>query len=302
MAWDGDWGWLGTLVLFGPRWMCAIPLVPLAVVAGAIDRRMLLPLAVTALFIIGPIMGVETHLGGSSSTTHSLRVMTCNVDENTFNTQSLAYLIATEEPDVVALQEVSSATRFSWPPGWTVLKHDEFILASRFPIAQHELVNRVSRMTDNAAIRYIVERLDGPVQIFNVHLESPRPGIEAVLGGPMGVNLSGISRLEDVLRMRAVESAVVSRWIAGFDGPKIVLGDFNMPCESTIYRATWASWGNAFSATGWGFGYTKRSQFWGTSYGTRIDHVLFSPEWNCAAARLGQDIGSDHLPLIADFR
>ena len=82
----------------------------------------------------------------------------------------------------------------------------------------------------------------------------------------------------------------------------IVMGDFNMPVESTIYRRCWPRLADAFSTSGWGFGFTKTSEKRGWSYGARIDHVLFSPPWRCLRCWVGGEIGSDHLPLVAEFR
>jgi endonuclease/exonuclease/phosphatase (EEP) superfamily protein YafD len=125
--------------------------------------------------------------------------------------------------------------------------------------------------------------------------------LEAVLNKQTGIDLSRVAELEAVVRLRANESAKVSRWIAGFSGPKIVMGDFNMPIESRIWRRDWADLADSFSAAGCGFGFTKISEKRGWSYGARIDHVLSSPPWLCQTCLVAGDIGSDHLPLIALF-
>jgi endonuclease/exonuclease/phosphatase (EEP) superfamily protein YafD len=82
----------------------------------------------------------------------------------------------------------------------------------------------------------------------------------------------------------------------------IVAGDFNMPRESSIFRRDWTAWNNAFGRTGLGFGFTKISQFGPLRYGTRIDHVLYHEAWTCVGAWVGGEVGSDHLPLVAEFR
>ena len=220
-----------------------------------------------------------------------MRVLTCNVNEDTFRTKSLAYLIAVEEPDIVALQEVSSATQFLWPPKWNVLNRDEFTVASRWPIVESEHVNRVDAPNTIAAVRFVVSMPERELQLFDVHLESPRDGLEAVLSRTSGLDLGQLSRLDEVLRVRAAESAKVSQWIASFEEPKLVVGDFNMPIESTIYRHCWSSLDNAFSEVGWGFGFTKTSQATSFSFGTRIDHVLFGRPWGRCGAGWGPTSG-----------
>ena len=80
----------------------------------------------------------------------------------------------------------------------------------------------------------------------------------------------------------------------------LVAGGFNLPVESTIYRAYWRDLRNAFEETGTGFGWSKGE---GKLLRIRIDHVL----GNATAPRpvgtwLGPDWGSDHRPVIADLR
>ena len=75
-----------------------------------------------------------------------------------------------------------------------------------------------------------------------------------------------------------------------------------MPAESTIFRRDWARLADAFATNGAGFGFTKLTTIRGFTYGTRIDHVLYSSDWRCVNAWVGRDIGSDHLPLVAEFQ
>jgi vancomycin resistance protein VanJ len=77
----------------------------------------------------------------------------------------------------------------------------------------------------------------------------------------------------------------------------VIAGDFNLPVESAIYRQHWAQYRNAFSQTGIGSGYTKHTRL----FGVRIDHVLSSKDVQPIRSFVGKDVGSDHLPLIADL-
>ena len=36
-------------------------------------------------------------------------------------------------------------------------------------------------------------------------------------------------------------------------------------------------------------------------FGVRIDHVLTGDGWRCRRCWVGPDVGSDHLPLLADL-
>ncbi len=81
----------------------------------------------------------------------------------------------------------------------------------------------------------------------------------------------------------------------------ILAGDFNLPTDSTIYREVWSGWTNAFSTTGFGFGYTVWTRATCLSYGLRIDHVLTPSVIKPRRSWVGPNVGSDHLPLLADL-
>jgi vancomycin resistance protein VanJ len=295
MMLEGDNEWLATMLLFGPRWLCGLPL-PLLVVAAAIwSRRLLVILAIAAYVLIGPLMGFKFNLPVSSAAPTSLKVLTCNVDQNNFNPRALSELIMGTQPDVVALQEVSTETKFIWPKDWQVLVHDEFIVASRWPIREDGSIRR--NIYELSSARFLVQLPDREVQVFNIHLKTPRAGLEAVLKE----RRAAVERLDAVLDFRARESEGVSLWVNEYQGPKIVLGDFNTPGESVIFRRDWSALTDAFAARGWGFGFTKISPDLGWAYGTRIDHVLSTDEIVPLRARVGPSVGSDHLPLLVEF-
>lgn len=302
MHFEGDRSWAATLFLFGPRWLCAVPLVVLVPAAAIWRRRLLWLLAATGLVILVPILGFRFHVGGAGKP-YTVRLLTCNVNQSGFRPERLAELVEREQPDIVCLQEVPGhpPPPLLWPRGWHVMHRDELLVASRFPVAERDRLPMPYVPGKLAAIRYTVELPGGPVDLFNLHLLSPRQGLEAVLDRKQGIDLSKVPKLQTILRLRADESRLVSDWIAQFPGPKIIAGDFNMPVESRIFRQSWSWLTNAFSKVGFGFGFTKFTEEQGWSYGARIDHVLYSPPWRSVRAWVGPDIGSDHRPLLVDF-
>lgn len=301
MYWQGDRSWLATLFLFGPRWICALPLLVLVPVVAIWNRRAWWLLAIAGLLILVPIMGFRWHLGDTSGQV-ALRVLTCNVNQVRIDPDKLSRALERDQPDIVALQEVPGIrTRLPWPRGWHVVQRDEYVVASRFPVEWLDGLPRPSVPGKLAATRFRIELPDGDVQLFNLHLFSPRAGLEAVLDRNKGLDVSKAASLEASMRERAKESRLASDWIRGFPGAKIVVGDFNTPVESAIYRRYWSWLDNAFSTAGFGLGFTKVTEKLGFSYGARIDHVLYSPPWQCERAWVGPNIGSDHLPLVVEF-
>jgi vancomycin resistance protein VanJ len=74
-----------------------------------------------------------------------------------------------------------------------------------------------------------------------------------------------------------------------------VMGDFNTPPESRIFPQVWGGYTDAFSAAGWGWGYT----FIGARTTVRIDHILAGRGWRVTDCRVGPNVGSPHRPVIA---
>ena len=121
MVWEGDREWLATMILFSPRWLFGLPLPLLALAAAIWYRRLLVLLAIAAFVLIGPFMGFKANLATSEAAPATLRVLTCNIAQNWFDKEAFAEVVVTEQPDVVALQEVGWNTKFIWPDEWHVL-------------------------------------------------------------------------------------------------------------------------------------------------------------------------------------
>jgi Endonuclease/Exonuclease/phosphatase family len=138
--------------------------------------------------------------------------------------------------------------------------------------------------------RYFVQTPSGPVNITNLHLETPRKGLEGLLDG-------GLERLAGNTELRTIESRLARRWVDAGTLPTLVMGDFNTPVESRIFQDSWGDFTDAFSQVGFGFGMTKNNG----RIRVRIDHVLTGEGWYVDHATVGRDLGSDHLPLIVDL-
>jgi endonuclease/exonuclease/phosphatase (EEP) superfamily protein YafD len=139
------------------------------------------------------------------------------------------------------------------------------------------------------------------VYFVNVHLRTPRNGLQAVLDPQTLIDSSKSPCLQVAIQLRRQKSGKVVDWINQFSHQVIIAGDFNMPVDSDIYHQTWSKYGNAFSTAGLGFGYTKTSDILGWQYGSRIDHILSGRSWRPCRCWIGPDVGSDHLPLVADL-
>jgi endonuclease/exonuclease/phosphatase (EEP) superfamily protein YafD len=294
----GDRWWLATLILFGPRWIWALPLGVLIPAAALFRRRSLWVLGTAAIVVVGPIMGLC--LGGGESATPNavlrLRVLTCNTQGEQLDNDALTRLISATQPDIVALQE----WRPPRPPAvfadeqWHILRFEDFVVGSRFPIEilhvaspQHEAQHH------GAAVACEVQTPGQSLRFFCVHLTSPH----GVFRNALHLHRHGWAQVQYNIMLRREEAEDLDEQAAQADGPVLLAGDFNLPSDSTIYRQNFASFTDAFADAGVGFGWTYYEK-WTV---TRIDHILCGPGWRCSRCWIGPDVGSDHRPLLAEL-
>ena len=297
-----DLWWPATLLLFGPRWVLLAPVAALVAVAAWRDRLLLAPLTLSAGVVVGPIMGLET--GWRTWATRG--DPDADITIVTFNAAGRApardprALMEAWGADVAAVQECSRDTGSALRDldGWHVASGRTQCLVSRFEILERRDMEREALEIAGGAGLVASYRLAGPTGPFwltSVHLETPRDGLALIrYGNP----LEGLRVLRQKGLLRAIELRQAEHFASGAAGPHIAVGDFNTPPESRLYRAAWGGWTNAFSVAGLGFGRTRLNGW----IRARIDHVVVDGSWRVVDARLGEDVGSDHLPLIAVVR
>lgn len=257
------------------------------------------------MIIVWPIMGLNIPLPGwGHPEPAALRVMTFNIERWNVKEQDFAALLDTWRPDIVAVQECPS---WQWriPAEWEVERAGELIVVSRYPILKTEVSRCLWPPSQKKpfinGLRCTIATPYGPVGFACVHLDTPKPALQLILDPEKVLDFSQIAVAEDRLEYRRLETVDMVRWLAELPEPKIIAGDFNMPVESGLYQDYWARYRNAFSQAGFGFGHTKHTTVDRLTFGSRIDHVVTSPGFNAVRCRVGPDLGSDHLPLIADI-
>jgi vancomycin resistance protein VanJ len=299
--WADRW-WLMTVVLFGPRWLIVLPLLVLLPMAFKLNKRMMIPLLVTAVVALGPIMGFRIGVRrwfGSPPDSLTLRVATFNAASGATLRGPLSWVLNEINAEIVAFQEcgpelqrqIEQLPELSW------YHHSDFqmCLLSRFPIRKVDQMDRETLELAGASgfvIRHAIEIGDTVVNVTNLHLDTPRQGLEPLRFGAVR---QGLGTLRSKSFTREIESRQGRAWVNSAKGPLIVLGDFNMPVESTIYRQYWGDLSNAFSQVGFGFGSTRLNGW----IRVRIDHVLLGDDWRVVKAFVGPNLGSDHRPMIA---
>jgi vancomycin resistance protein VanJ len=308
IQWRSDYWWPATLLLFMPRGVFLLPIVLLAAWAGWTPKKKMWALhGATALVVLVPLMGLSLPFG--QLTTFNLpgtrvKMMTFNVGHEGISTYKLISLVERDKVQILCFQEGYNGHEGKLDPvleayltaknGW--YRSREKTIASRLPIVE-ELPALDNPEEEESFWRARVERVrvrppsGADFIVASVHM----PTMYYAFSGLMAGDIRGMTQH---IRWRAEKMGLVAAILSETEDLPLLLGsDMNMPSDSTLMsalRVPGLRYG--FDAAGWGFGYTRPSSFpW-----VRIDHVMATPEFTFTRCWVGPDLGSDHLPLLAE--
>ncbi len=298
----GDRWWAATVLLFGPRWVLLLPLLLLLPSSLLFDRPLALPVVLSGIVIAGPVMGLRTGLGALLTPHQSsgrIRLASLNAQGGGPLFTSPANLLAEWDVDVAAFQECGPDLRaaLSRLQGWYTDARSGLCLASRFEITAAEEMKRDALQFAGGSglvVTYTLNIDGNPSYLTNLHLETPRAGFELIRAGRLR---EGIQKTREKSLLRDVELRRARIWVDRYQGPHIVMGDFNTPPESRSFRQAWGDWRNAFSLAGRGLGGTRLNGW----IRARIDHILSNAGWAVEGSWVGEEVGSDHLPIFAEL-
>ena len=304
---SGERWWPATVLMFGPRWVWGVPLVvliPAALCPGR--RRVNLTLAAVSLLVVAKLLlgfcvpwraWADRMDSATPASALHLRVMTCNIHAAFLNETAAADLIDRTQPDVVAFEEWfgKHSQRLGRAPGggrWHVLQDGELRLQSRYPI-RHGPIFFDHGWGGGAAGEFVLLTPAGPVPLVVLHFASPHNAIS----NAVRLHPTAEAKLQGNSWVRGAQAGSVSDFAARAGNAVLVVGDFNMPADSELFRRDFSDFDDAFASAGWGFGWTYFAR--GTA--VRIDHVLSGSAWRTDACHVGAFIGSPHRPVIADL-
>ncbi len=296
----GDAWWPATIVLFLGRWPWLVPGLPILLLALFLEHRkaVVITLAggLVGLFGILEFSAGVGRLVATAAGENQIRVITYNIAGDLVAPENLAAMVIDWQPNILAVQECgeNSVRMLRNMPGYF---HDIGVtcLFTRYPIVRVDSLRREAFASAGGAAwvkRYRLRGPDGEFDFTNLHLDTPRKAFEALMDGDDDAS----GTIAEKTAIREVESRLARRWVDQGPGPRLVAGDFNMPSESAIYRRHWGSLSNGFSRAGRGFGYSRHAGW----IQLRIDHVLADDGWVVQSAKLLEDYGSDHRPMLVD--
>lgn len=297
-----DW-WLTAFNLYLPQWLWLTPLAVLLPWYALRARTWtLIPLALCALVLL-PVMGLRLHFGSSVPSPDKsihLRVMTYNIKWAKTDVQAIIHDIETSKPDLLLMQDAGAGTLDrelgTYLKGWNVAAIDQYIIASRLPLAGSD-IRWISYPDQSHRVLRAVLKVNGTdVAVYSCHLESPRFGLSG-----MRHPRAGLAQWEANVALRVRESKRLAEYAHAETLPVLLGGDLNAPIQSVVCKNLFeAGLEDAFSNAGSGFGYTYGTT---TKVGrpyVRIDHIFTGPNWKTRACWVGNAVGSDHCPVLAD--
>jgi endonuclease/exonuclease/phosphatase (EEP) superfamily protein YafD len=237
-----------------------------------------------------PMWDAPTH---ATSGTHHLRVMTINVHASNTRYDDVRAEIERLDPDIVFLPENTDR----WAAGLAPLRARypyvidgksasvfSLFLFSRLPLFDASII-RLPQPDGFPAIvaRACSEGADNDmacVRLIGIH---PPPPITAELAADRNAALDAVPAL-----------------IAGPDAERTILfGDFNCTPWSPVFRDLVTATGLRSTATGIGLSPTWYSRW--LPFGLTIDHILVGAAIKSQGHDVGDDVGSDHFPVVADL-
>jgi endonuclease/exonuclease/phosphatase (EEP) superfamily protein YafD len=313
-----DRWWFGAVNLYLPQVVWALPgIVLLLVTLRRAPRWFWLPL-LGVLWVAGPLMGFcwPLHSPAEPPGGESLRVMTWNVKYAARDHASHLALrrdIELHKPDVVLMQDAQEALTGPLKElfrGWHVRVEGQFVVASRFPLGRLQLLRLSPPGGDSVCVRTVMRLNGSEVALYNVHLESPRNGLNAlrVVKRKPGVLPQAVQTLTHNVEARFSQVQALQQHLRQEQLPMIVAGDLNSPDPSRVCSALRdAGLHDAFAEGGKGYGYTyghfllqHRIPSITVSW-MRIDHIMMSSRFRATRCRTGTYTASDHRPVIADL-
>lgn len=307
--------WLGSVATFLPRLPCLLPGV-LLLTASLLTRSRTFWLNLTALlFALHSIVEFNVPwrrlmepASAVAKDERTLRLVSCNVQNFAPDFSLVLREVQRAKPDIVAFQEALQPPRLLLEhfEGWHQIHVRGLWIGSKWPLrllgeCQTKLFSHLS------GVAVEVNSPFGKFVLTDLHLMTARKSLIELrplelLSGDSQLALAGatVERAEEARQLRAFVTE------HQFELPVIVVGDFNMPTSSSVYRESFGDLTNAFDSAAFGFGFTapcKRFRHWPSNTPwQRIDHILANDAWEVLACRIGEHDGSDHRLISATLR
>lgn len=239
------------------------------------------------LAVVNCIYVMPLFFGGQNSNPNGspiLRVMLLNVNTNTGDPELVKRAIQEANPDILVLEEISA--RWLENLAWLKASHPYAITQPR---------------DDNFGIGLFskLQIVDGKIEHIGMNIPSILATIKTtgnylhlVATHPTPPASRDYSRWRNK-QLDQLPSVLCPPW------PLILVGDLNVTPWNSHFQSLIKRTGLKDSATGRGFHPTWPNDNWFLRI--PIDHILHSPDIKIVKRRVGNNVASDHYPVIVDI-
>ena len=277
---------LGLMVHFKVQYLAVLCF---CAIAAAVTRRWLwfvvalIGICINGIAVYPWYVSDQSHLSGSPEP--ELRLLFSIVHILNEQHEKLIELVETEQPDVLVLQEISSrwvrsleTAGLSLPHKHLVPRNDSFGIGifSRIPIHMSEVIHFGKSYP---SILAVLEIGGERVTILTMH---PPPPVS-----------------EQAAASRNEQLQAAASYFREIQTPKLIIGDLNTTMWSRNYTRFVRE--SELKNARRGFGILPSWPTYFPPMYIPIDHCLVSHDMTVVDFRTGNDVGSDHLPLIADL-
>ena len=256
----------------------------------ALYRRCRVVSVFTAFAILNFALIIPLYIPEKSTnqdTSRTFRAMLVNVQTSNDNFSGVVDLIKTYDPEFIVFEEVNSkwlkelrSLSKTYPYTVAQPRVDNFGIAlfSRIPFQKADIL-----YIGDASVPSVIASLDLGETSLTILGTHPIPPVRT-----------------EHFRLRNDQLAEIPKHIANVSQPVLLLGDLNVSPWSYYFRRLLKESGLRDSSRGNGFQPT-----WPTTTFlllVPIDHCLYSPAIEMVNKELGPNIGSDHYPIVVDFK
>lgn len=301
----GERHWLLIGLAYAPPILYALPAVPLFIAAAALKlRKLILPSIALILFVLWGRMDFQLPRAGQPTGDNTLSVLSYNVKAGLEGPDEIAKYLEEQGSDLIGLQECRQPIdrRFHDPTPTILAKLEksyhsargghrgELLSLSRYPILsskEHDLRGYTP------CLEIVVDKEGQKVRFLNVHV---------LTGDPKNVLKKGkhgrTAFLTVTAQSRQEQSAALLEVFSLSDLPTVLVGDFNSPPGSALYKSLSTQMQDSFAVKGTGLGltYNVNRPLW------RIDYLWASPGLGVEACWVESSRLSDHMPLAGKLR
>lgn len=220
-------------------------------------------------------------------------------------------------PDLMVFQEARPHRYYREKyPNLNVRSHGEFVVVTRFTIAEAEYLDSPTWGAVPIAARYVVDLDDGQkIVVYNTHMPTRRfimNGIKgrglisAIFGGAKGYGNQVRTQNRDFFSGQIEMTLKLIEQVEKEVYPVVLVGDLNVPARGYLYGLLKAKLSDTFVEGGRGFGYTFPGetknpvsffQPW-----LRIDHAFTSEKISTNVAEVEKGRPSQHRALAISCR